>query len=151
VALGLLVDANIKEARALLAQGLELNPQDALLASTLARISADEDLAGAIALLKAALPSHAGTSARTESAEARALLATLQQRSGNHAEAIDNYGTALRVAPGNGAWWIGLGISLAAAGRADSARQAFEQARSTETLSPELVRYVEQRLASSAH
>jgi MSHA biogenesis protein MshN len=146
-AVSLLGDGRADEAEAALVQGLEVHPQDALLASTLARIKADrQDLVGAIAVLKAALPASAAT--KLDAPDARALLATLQQHHADHADAIENYAAALRVAPGNGPWWIGLGVSLAAAGRGESARDAFERARATE-LTPELARYVEQRLAAT--
>jgi MSHA biogenesis protein MshN len=52
--------------------------------------------------------------------------------------------------PQNGAWWAGLGLSLAAEGRAASAREAFERARATGTLAPELQLYVERRLRATA-
>ena len=145
LAVALLADGRADEAETVLAQGLELQPREAQLASTLARIKADRhDIAGAIGVLKAALPAGAGTKA--DAPAARALLATLQQRNAEHAEAIENYAAALRLVPGNGPWWIGLGVSLAAAGRSENAREAFERARTTE-LTPDLARYVEQRLA----
>jgi tetratricopeptide (TPR) repeat protein len=80
------------------------------------------------------------------SAEEHALRAAILQRLGRHAEAAEGYATALRTTPNQGVWWMGLGISLAAEGRNDSAREAFSRARATGTLAPELTRYVEQRL-----
>jgi MSHA biogenesis protein MshN len=68
------------------------------------------------------------------------------QRLNRHAEAADLFASALQSAPGNGVWWMGLGISLAAEGRTDTARDAFSRARASGSLSPELAQYVEQRL-----
>ena len=138
----------LDDAQRLIGEGLEIDAQQLALTVLLARVKAEQlDPNGAIDTLKAALA--AATSARRgEQADARALLATLQQRAGRNGEAIDNYATALRLMPGNGPWWVGLAISLSAEGRTESAQQAFEKARATETLSPELAQYVEQRLRS---
>jgi MSHA biogenesis protein MshN len=150
LAVALVGEGRLDEVQALLAEGLALNPRDAQLAATLARVKAEQqDLSGAIAVLLAALPASPMTSAKNESPEPRALLATLQQKAGQNAAAVDNFSAALKLAPNNGAWWIGLAISLAADGRADSARTAFERARGTDSLSPELARYVDQRLANN--
>lgn len=139
------------EAETLLAAGLALSPHQFQLASTLARVKAERrDLAGAIEVLKPALAGGAGAVAPADHAQALALLGTLQQSAGQHADAIENYAQALRQSPGNGPWWIGLGLSLAADGRAESAREAFARARGTETLSPELLQYVDQRLRAGA-
>jgi MSHA biogenesis protein MshN len=68
------------------------------------------------------------------------------QRLNRHAEAAEQFAAALRVMPGNGVWWMGLGMSLAADGRKDVAREAFSRARASGSLSPELTQYVEQRI-----
>lgn len=141
----------LDDAQRLLAEGLEFDGQDLSLSVLLARVRVEQlDSNGAIETLKAALAAATTSSRRAEQADARALLATLQQRAGRHAEAIDNYTAALRLVPSNGAWWVGLAVSLSAIGRSDTAQQAFERARATETLSPELAQYVEQRLRSLA-
>jgi MSHA biogenesis protein MshN len=135
------------EARNLLADGLELQPRQLALASTLARLqSQNHDLPGAIATLKSAIAAGAAAAPAAEQARAYALLATLQQSALQHAPAIENYAAALRLAPDNGAWWIGMGLSLAADGRPESAREAYARARSTESLSAELQQFVDQRL-----
>lgn len=137
------------DARQLLATGLALWPQQTALAMLLARIELDRnDAAAAMAALKKSLDSTPNAS--PEVASGRALLATLQQRQGQHGDATLNFGAALRQEPRRGAWWIGLANSLAAEGKNDSAREAFERARACDDLDPELARYVEQSLRASA-
>lgn len=136
------------DAERLLREGLANDPRQPALAIVVARIEAERrDVRAAIETLRASLGGNAG---RPEQAEAQALMATLQQGLGAHREAIDAYAAALRQSPQNGAWWIGLGLSLAAEGRPESAREALERARATGTLAPELQIYVEQRLRSLA-
>jgi len=114
----------------------------------LARIQAERhDMPAAIDTLRSSLRGGAGTA--SDQAEALALMATLQQGAGQHREAVDAFAAALRQMPQNGAWWIGLGISLAAEGRHAGAREALERARATPTLAPELLLYVEQRLRAT--
>lgn len=137
----------LEEAARLLRDGLAQNGQTPQLAIVLARLQAQrDDLQGGISTLRMLL--DASVSAPAEQAEARALMATLQQSAGQHREAIDSYTAALRQVPQKGAWWVGLGLSLAAEGRPASAAEAFERARATGTLSPELLVYVEQRLVT---
>jgi len=137
------------DAERILAEGLALNPQQPQLAVVLARIQAERhELPAAIDTLHASLRGGSAATA-PDQAEALALMATLQQGAGQHREAIDAFSAALRQSPQNGAWWIGLGISLAAEGRGPSSREAFERARATGTLSPELLLYVEQRLRTT--
>lgn len=139
----------VDDARQLLSTGLSLSPQQTALAMLLARIELDRnDIGAAMAALKTSLDNTPNAS--TEVASGRALLATLQQRQGQHGEATLNFGAALRQDPRHGAWWIGLANSLAAEGKTDSAREAFERARASDDLGPELARYVEQSLRASA-
>ena len=137
------------DAERLLREGLAQNAHQPALAIVLARVQTDRhDLRGGIDTLRAAL--GAGGAASAEQAEARALLATLLQGAGQHREAIDAFGAALRQAPQNGPWWVGMGLSLAAEGRAEGASEAFDRARATGNLSPELLAYVEQRLRATS-
>lgn len=135
------------DAERILAEGLALSAQQPQLAVVLARIQAERhDLPAAIDTLRGSLR---GGTATPDQAEALALMATLQQGAGQHREAVDAFAAALRQMPQNGTWWIGLGISLAAEGRNAGAREAFERARATATLAPELLLYVEQRLRAT--
>jgi MSHA biogenesis protein MshN len=138
----------VADAERILAEGLALDPQQPQLAIVAARIQADRhDLPAAIEMLRASLGGSGA--APSDQAEAVAVMATLQQGAGQHREAVESFAAALRQMPQKGAWWAGLGLSLAAEGRGASAREAFERARATGTLAPELQLYVEQRLRST--
>jgi MSHA biogenesis protein MshN len=128
------------EAVALLAEGLAMSPQHAGQATMLARLQAER---GAFQQAADVLHNAAIASAEPED---RAFHAAVLQRLNRHAEAADLFAAAVRVTPTNGVWWMGLGISLAAEGRHDTAREAFQRARSSGNLSPELAAYVDQRL-----
>ncbi|MGR8918525.1 MAG: tetratricopeptide repeat protein [Gammaproteobacteria bacterium] len=74
------------------------------------------------------------------------FIAALEQRLGQHAEAIESYRAALGASPRRGQWWIGLAISLAAAGRPDEADGAFRRALEDRQLSDRLRGYANREL-----
>ncbi|MDP1996687.1 MAG: tetratricopeptide repeat protein [Gallionella sp.] len=76
----------------------------------------------------------------------QAFFAALLQRQHRHKEAITHYQIALQLAPDNGIWLMGYGISLQAVQRTDDARVAFRRALDSKTLSPELQAFVQQKL-----
>jgi MSHA biogenesis protein MshN len=122
-------------------QGLELDMRQTNFAMILARLQLDKgDQKAAIATLQRSLP------AAGSNAEYQAFLAALMQREGRHADAINLYEAALDKDPGNGVWWMGLGISLQADNRLQPAREAFMHARETASLSSELQAFVEQKI-----
>lgn len=128
------------EARGVLAEGLALAPGNAALAMMLARVLAEHgEMQLAIEVLQP-------TDGAWMSAEDHAFRAAVLQRAGRHAQASDHFASAVRTMPGNGVWWMGLGISQAADGKLDNAREAFSRARASGSLPPELAQYVEQRL-----
>lgn len=117
------------DAMALLKEGIALAPAQPQLALMLARMQAErQDWAAAADTLKAA-STHAGTQG-VDSAEFHGLHAAILQRAGRHGDAVEKYGVALRLAPGRGVWWMGLAISLEEIGQADTARAAFQRAKS---------------------
>jgi MSHA biogenesis protein MshN len=79
-------------------------------------------------------------------ADYHAFLAGALQREQRHREAAEQYQAALRAAPANGVWWMGLGMSLQAEKRNAEALEAFQRARASGTLSVELQAFVERRL-----
>jgi MSHA biogenesis protein MshN len=75
-----------------------------------------------------------------------AFLAALLQREGRHRETVDYYRAALRTAPGNGLWLMGLGISLRATSQFAEARESFQRAIETKQLNGELQAFTERQL-----
>jgi MSHA biogenesis protein MshN len=138
----LLLEARrVDEAVPVLQQGLALNAQNSEFAMLLARIMVERnDVPGALSLLQ----KHSAPQDR--SPEFHAFAGALYQRLDRHAEAIERYQAALRLAPSAGIWWLGLGISHQAAGQPKEAREAFTRAKSAGNLSPDLTGFVDQRL-----
>ena len=140
--IGLLVQGKkLEEAERVLEEGVRLAPAQTGFSLTLARVQADRgDSARAIATLQQGFEHAQG------SADYAAFLAALLQRQGRHEEAIQYFQAALRVRPGTGVWWLGLGISLQAANQPAAAQNAYQQARAAGNLHPELAALAEQRL-----
>jgi MSHA biogenesis protein MshN len=140
--LGLLLDARRNdEAEQLLRTTLEMNPRQPRHAMVLARLEVDRgDVPGAVNTLVASLPYV------QSDAEDFAFLAALLQREGRHRETVDYYRAALQIAPGNGLWQMGLGISLRATGQSAEAREAFQKALETRQLNAELQAFTEKQL-----
>jgi MSHA biogenesis protein MshN len=140
--LGLLLDARRNdEAEQLLRTTLEMNPRQPRHAMVLARLEVDRgDVPGAVNTLVASLPYV------QSDAEYFAFLAALLQREGRHRETVDYYRAALQIAPGNGLWQMGLGISLRATGQSAEAREAFQKAIETRQLNAELQAFTEKQL-----
>jgi MSHA biogenesis protein MshN len=140
--LGLMLDAKRnQEAEQLLKQTLDLNPRQPRHAMVLARLEVDRgEVTGAINTLVAALPYV------QSDPEYYAFLAALLQREGRHRETVDYYRAALRTAPGNGLWLMGLGISLRATSQFAEARESFQRAIETKQLNGELQAFTERQL-----
>ena len=142
----LLIEAGeTQAAEQALEEGLRLNPAQANFAIVVARLRVNrDDTPGALAVLR----EHGAAAAGVP--EYRAFVGALLQRLGRHAEAIDEYQAALKLAPGVGAWWIGLGLAQEAADRPKEAADAFRRAKASGTLPTELAEFVDRKLAASA-
>jgi MSHA biogenesis protein MshN len=138
----LLLEAKrVDEAAAVLQEGLALNPENTGFAMLLARALVERnDLSGALAVLQ----KHAVAPDRN--ADFHAFAGALYQRLDRHNEAIEQYQSALRLAPSAGIWWVGLGISYQAVERPREALEAFNTAKSAGSLAPDLLGFVDQRL-----
>ena len=137
---GLLIEANrTDEAMRQLQLGLTLDPRQPALAMLLARLQIERGGNG-IDTLTRTLP-YAGNDP-----DYRAFLAAALARQQRHREAAEQYLQAVRAVPGNGVWWMGLGMSLQAEKRNGEALDAFQKARASGGLSQELQAFVERRI-----
>jgi MSHA biogenesis protein MshN len=137
---GLLIEAGRPDdAMRQLQAALAMDARQPALAMLLARLQLERG-GPAIDTLMRTLPYAAGNG------EYHAFLAGVLQREGRVHEAADHYQAALKRSPGNGVWWMGLGIALQAEKRDAESATAFVQAQASGTLSPELQAFVERRL-----
>ncbi len=142
VLLGLLLEAKrYPEAEQLLQDALQNNLAPANNAIALARVQIERgEQAAALSTLEKYLPQAGGAAAY------HGFYAALLQRAGRHAEAITQFQSASRAQPNQANWWLGLGVSLQSEKRNPEAEQAYQHARGSNTLSPELQAFIEQRL-----
>jgi MSHA biogenesis protein MshN len=129
------------EAERVLQERLNSKPDHTGFTMMLARLQVERGaVAEATATLEKALP-YANSQA-----DYQAFLAALLQRQNRNDEAIAHYQIALQLAPNNGIWLMGYGISLQAMQRNADAKVAFQRALDTQTLSPDLRAFVQQKL-----
>ena len=124
-----------------LAEGLEVLPAQTGWAMSLGRLHVERgDYAAAWSVLQHSEPAASGN------ADYQGFAGHILQRLGRPQEAAAYYRRALRSAPDDGRWWLGLGLALEAEGRVDEARDAWQTARRSGKLTPDLLRLVEQKL-----
>ncbi len=138
----LLIEAGrTDEAIDVLRDGVRGQPAQIGWAMTLARLQLDRgDLAAAWTTLDESLP------AAGNSADYQGFAGNVLQRLGRSREAGARFQAALRLAPADGRWWLGLGLAHEAEGNVGEARDAFAHARQANNLSRELMALVEQKL-----
>ncbi len=129
------------DAERVLQEGLKARPEQTGFAMLLARLQVERGaLEQATATLGKSLPYA------DDQADYQAFVAALLQRQERHKEAINHYQIALQLVPGNGVWLMGYGISLQAVQRNADAKEAFRRALDSQTLPPELQKFVQQKL-----
>jgi len=135
----LLEQHRVEAARRLLQETLAINPAQPAFAVALARIYTDQrDYRNALEVLD-----RAGPAARN--AEFQAMRGAVLQRLGKHADAVEAYQNAIRIAPQPGTTWVGLAISLETLGRRPEAAQAYRRALDAGSLAAEAREYAESR------
>jgi MSHA biogenesis protein MshN len=139
----LLIEAGqAAEAEAVLRTGRAAVPGNAWFALGLARLQAARGEARqAITTLREGLDSQG------VDADYHATLAALLVQAERPAEALPHYRQALAEKPGEGVWWAGLGLALAAEGKTGEARSAFERALMTGRLPEKLAAFLRAKLA----
>lgn len=128
-------------AERVLQEGLNSNPGQTGSAMLLARLQVERGMVGQATATLEKFLTYAG-----DQADYQAFFAALLQRQNRHKEAITHYQIALQLVPDNGVWLMGYGISLQAVQRNDDARDAFKRALASQTLGPDLQKFVLQRL-----
>lgn len=137
----LLEGKKVSEAEQVLQDGLKHNPANSRFSMLLARLQVDHgELDQAIGTLDVALP-HAG-----QQPDYQAFYAALLQRKSRHREAAEHYLIALKAQPNKGIWLMGYGISLQAQDKSAEAKDAYQHALDSKTLSPELQAFVQQKI-----
>ena len=129
------------EAERVLQERLNSKPDHTGFTMMLARLQVER---GAVAEATATL--EKALSYANSQADYQAFLAALLQRQNRNEEAIAHYQIALQLAPNNGIWLMGYGISLQAVQRNADAKDAFKHALDTQTLTPDLQAFVQQKL-----
>jgi len=129
------------EMMAVLADGLDLQPAQTGWAISLARLWVER---GDYANAQRVLARSAGH-ARNQP-EYLGFFAHVHYKQGDHRQAAELYQAAARQAPGEGRWWLGLGVALEAEGRGGDAREAYRQALASGSLNADLAALAEQKL-----
>lgn len=129
------------DAERVLQRGLKRDPRDASFAMLMARLQVERGaVPSALETLQKTLPYADGQ------ADYQAFVAALLQRLDRQEEAVARYQIALKLAPDNGIWLMGLGISLQALKRNDDARNAYQRALASHGLNAQLQAFVQARL-----
>ncbi len=129
------------DAEHVLLERLQSKPEHTLFTLLLARLQFDRGaVEQATTTLEKSLPYA------KQHADYHAFLAALLQRQSRNEDALTHYQIATQLAPNNGAWLMGYGISLQAVRRDADAKAAFKKALDTRTLSPELQAFVQRKI-----
>ncbi len=130
-----------EEMMPVLQEGIDLQPAQAGWAMSLARLQLEHDDLAAADRTLARSQSYAEASA-----DYAGFQGHLKSRLGAHHLAVSYYQRAVRLAPNEGRWWLGLGLALEADGKSGEAREAFRHGLATATLSADLAAVAQQHL-----
>ncbi len=138
----LLRQQHVDQGKEVLRQGLVLQPANPLLRKTLARLLLQQQqfLAAIDILQTKPVP------AINVDLEYHALLAALQQESGQFGAASRTYDLLLKVKPDAAIWWFGMALTLDQSGKYVEAGKAYRTAMALPNLEDRLRNYSAQRL-----
>jgi len=137
----LLTNNNFKDADKIVKQGIEITPYYPKFAELQAYIYIQQgNTHQAIATLEQNSPDV------VSNPKYYALLANLYQKNGSFMQAARIYDQLTKNDPGNGIWWIGLGVALESADKKNAAREAYQNASYTSNLTPELRSFIDDKL-----
>ena len=129
------------DAMAVLHEGVDLLPAQTGWAMSLARLQLEQgDLAAADRTLGRSQAYAEGN------ADYAGFQGHVKSRLGAHKQAVAHYQRAVRLAPNEGRWWLGLGLAQEADGRVPEAKDALRRALSTGGLNADLAALAEQHL-----
>ena len=130
-----------EEVQAVLREGLDIMPEQISWAMALARIQVERGkLPEAWDTLQKHM-SHAG-----KSADYQGFAGVLLQRMQKPHEAALYYQAASQLKPNEGRWLLGLGLALEAEGKSAEAREAFQRARNSAGVTPEMAAAIDKKL-----
>lgn len=131
-----------REAELIVREGLRVSPDTPWFALSLARLQSSRgDLDEAAATLRS------GIDGRGVTADYHATYAAILSHLKHHVEAARQYEQALSQQPGQGTWWMGLGLALSAQGKTSEARAAYGRALQAGNLSENLEDFVRAKLS----
>ncbi|MDE2440330.1 MAG: tetratricopeptide repeat protein [Betaproteobacteria bacterium] len=129
------------EAMMVLQEGVDLLPAQTGWAMSLARLQLEHgDLVAADRTL-----THSQSYAEGN-ADYAGFQGHVKSRIGAHKQAVAHYQRAVRLAPNEGRWWLGLGLAQEADGRLPEARDALRRALAAGSLNADLSALAEQHL-----
>ena len=124
-----------------LREGLELMPEQISWAMALARIQVER---GKLPEAWETLQKHMAHGEK--SADYQGFAGVLLQRMQKPHEATFYYQAAVQLKPNEGRWWLGLGLALEAEGKGAEAREAFQRARNSSGVTPEMAAAIDRKL-----
>lgn len=137
----LLDQRRFEEAMTMLQEGLDLQPMQTGWAMSLARLQLERGDVTAADRTLGRSQAYAETNA-----DYAAFQGHLKTRLGAHRLAVTHYQRAARLSPGEGRWWLGLGLAQEADGKFAESKEALRRALASATLSGDLTAVAEQHL-----
>jgi len=129
------------EVQVVLKEGLELMPDQISWAMALARIQVER---GRLPEAWETLQKYMSYGAK--SADYQGFAGVLLQRMQKPHDAAFYYQAAVQLKPNEGRWWLGLGLAYEAEGKNAEAREAFQRARGSSGVTPEMAAAIDKKL-----